>query len=162
MAGSLNKVTLIGNVGKEPEIRITQDGKEIVTFPLATTETWRDKGSGERREKTEWHRVVIFIPALVNIVKNYVNKGTRIYIEGSLQTREWNDQTGIKKYTTEVVLQNYNSSIILLGSKEHKSRIASNNNVSDVNLSGNNRTGEEFNEQIKDDNDIKIDDEIPF
>ena len=117
MVVSLNKVTLIGNVGKEPEIRLTQEGKEIVTFPLATTENWKDKNSGERREKTEWHRIVVFIPALVNIIKNYVNKGTRVYIEGSLQTREWNDQTGIKKYTTEIVLQTYNSTVILLGSK---------------------------------------------
>ena len=117
MVVSLNKVTLIGNVGKEPEVRLTQEGKEIVTFPLATTENWKDKNSGERREKTEWHRVVVFIPALVNIIKNHVNKGTRIYIEGSLQTREWNDQTGIKKYTTEIVLQTYNSTVILLGNK---------------------------------------------
>lgn len=117
MVVSLNKVTLIGNVGKEPEVRLTQEGKEIVTFPLATTENWKDKNSGERREKTEWHRIVVFIPALVNIVKNYINKGTRIYIEGSLQTREWNDQTGIKKYTTEIVLQTYNSTVILLSNK---------------------------------------------
>ena len=117
MVVSLNKVTLIGNVGKEPEIRLTQEGKEIVTFPLATTENWKDKNSGERREKTEWHRIVVFIPALVNIIKNYINKGTRVYIEGSLQTREWNDQTGIKKYTTEIVLQTYNSTVILLGNK---------------------------------------------
>ena len=117
MVVSLNKVTLIGNVGKDPEVRLTQEGKEIVTFPLATTENWKDKNSGERREKTEWHRVVVFIPALVNIIKSHVNKGSRIYIEGSLQTREWNDQTGIKKYTTEIVLQTYNSTVILLGSK---------------------------------------------
>ncbi|WPX97121.1 single-stranded DNA-binding protein [Candidatus Bandiella euplotis] len=117
MVGSLNKVTLIGNVGKDPEVRITQEGKEILTFSLATTETWKNKHTGERREKTEWHRVVVFIPALVNIVKNYAVKGTRLYVEGSLQTREWNDQSGIKKYTTEIVLQTHNSSIILLGSK---------------------------------------------
>ena len=117
MVVSLNKVTLIGNVGKEPEIRLTQEGKEIVTFPLVTTENWKDKNSGERREKTEWHRIVVFIPALVNIIKSYINKGTRVYIEGSLQTREWNDQTGIKKYTTEIVLQTYNSTVILLGNK---------------------------------------------
>ncbi|MSO14340.1 single-stranded DNA-binding protein [Rickettsiales endosymbiont of Trichoplax sp. H2] len=117
MVVSLNKVTLIGNVGKDPEVRLTQEGKEIVTFPLATTENWKDKNSGERREKTEWHRVVVFIPALVNIIKSHVNKGSRIYIEGSLQTRGWNDQTGIKKYTTEIVLQTYNSTVILLGNK---------------------------------------------
>ena len=131
MVVSLNKVTLIGNVGKEPEIRLTQEGKEIVTFPLATTENWKDKNSGERREKTEWHRIVVFIPALVNIIKNYVNKGTRIYIEGSLQTREWNDQTGIKKYTTEIVLQTYNSTVILLGNKNSNNK-SSNIHGSDV------------------------------
>ncbi|WP_272906008.1 single-stranded DNA-binding protein [Candidatus Bandiella numerosa] len=128
MVVSLNKVTLIGNVGKEPEIRLTQEGKEIVTFPLATTENWKDKNSGERREKTEWHRIVVFIPALVNIIKNYVNKGTRIYIEGSLQTREWNDQTGIKKYTTEIVLQTYNSTVILLGNKNSNNKPSSTHN----------------------------------
>ena len=117
MVVSLNKVTLIGNVGKDPEVRLTQEGKEIITFPLATTENWKDKNSGERREKTEWHRIVVFIPALVNKIKNLVNKGTKIYIEGSLQTREWNDQTGIKKYTTEIVLQTYNSTIIILTNK---------------------------------------------
>ena len=117
MVVSLNKVTLIGNIGKKPEIRLTQEGKEIITFPLATTENWKDKSTGERREKTEWHRVVVFIPALVKKVKKYVDKNTKIYVEGSLQTREWNDQTGIKKYTTEVVLQTYSSTIILLGNK---------------------------------------------
>jgi len=117
MVVSLNKVTLIGNVGKAPEFRVTQEGKEIVTFPLATTENWKDKHSGERREKTEWHRIVVFIPALVSIIKTRVSKGTRIFLEGSLQTREWNDQSGIKKFTTEVVLQTHNSTIILLGNK---------------------------------------------
>ncbi len=145
MVVSLNKVTLIGNVGKEPEIRLTQEGKEIVTFPLATTENWKDKNSGERREKTEWHRIVVFIPALVNIIKNYVNKGTRIYIEGSLQTREWNDQTGIKKYTTEIVLQTYNSTVILLGNKNSNNK-PSNIHDSDV-------------EDVIDDED---DDQVPY
>ena len=145
MVVSLNKVTLIGNVGKEPEIRLTQEGKEIVTFPLATTENWKDKNSGERREKTEWHRIVVFIPALVNIIKNYVNKGTRIYIEGSLQTREWNDQTGIKKYTTEIVLQTYNSTVILLGNKNSNNK-PSNIHESDV-------------EDVIDDED---DDQVPY
>lgn len=128
MVVSLNKVTLIGNVGKEPEIRLTQEGKEIVTFTLATTENWKDKNSGERREKTEWHRIIVFIPALVNIIKNYINKGTRVYIEGSLQTREWNDQTGIKKYTTEIVLQTYNSAVILLGNKNSNKSASTHNN----------------------------------
>ena len=114
MATSLNKVTLIGNVCKDPEIRLTQEGKEIATFPLVTTENWKDKNSGDRREKTEWHRVVVFIPVLVNIVKNHIRKSSKIYLEGSLQTREWNDHTNLKKYTTEIALQTYSSTIIVL------------------------------------------------
>lgn len=117
MAGSLNKVTLVGNVGRDPEIRTTQDGKELVNLSLATTETWKDKTSGERREKTEWHRVVVFSQPLVNLVKNYVHKGSKLYVEGSLQTRKWTDQSGVEKYTTEILLQNYNSSIILLDAR---------------------------------------------
>lgn len=117
MAGSLNKVVLIGNLGKDPEIRATNDGKEIATFSLATTETWRDRASGERKERTEWHRIVVFSDGLVNVIKNYVKKGSKLYIEGALQTRKWTDNAGIEKYSTEVVLQNYNSSLIMLDSK---------------------------------------------
>ena len=120
MATSLNKVTLIGNVCKEPEIRLTQEGKEIVTFPLATTENWKDKNSGERREKTEWHRIVVFIPILVNMTKHYISKGSKVYLEGSLQTREWNDHTNLKKYTTEIALQTYSSTIVLLDGNKIK------------------------------------------
>ena len=117
MAQSLNKVTLIGNLGKDPEIRTTSDGKDIVTFSLATSESWKDKATGEKREKTEWHRVVIFNEGLVGVVKNYVKKGTKLFIEGSLQTRKWQDASGVEKYTTEIVLQNYNSNLILLDSR---------------------------------------------
>lgn len=117
MAGSLNKVVLIGNLGKDPEIRSTNDGKEIATFSLATTESWRDRSSGEKKERTEWHRVVVFSDGLVNVIKNYVKKGSKLYIEGSLQTRKWTDSAGIEKYSTEVVLQNFNSSLIMLDNK---------------------------------------------
>lgn len=117
MAQSLNKVTLIGNLGKDPEVRTTSDGKDIVTFSLATSESWKDKATGEKREKTEWHRVVIFNEGLVGVVKNYVKKGTKLFIEGSLQTRKWQDASGVEKYTTEIVLQNYNSNLILLDSR---------------------------------------------
>jgi single-strand DNA-binding protein len=117
MASSLNKVTLIGNLGRDPEIRTTQDGREIANFSLATKESWKDKMSGERKEKTEWHRVVVFAPGLVNIVKNYVHKGSKLYIEGALQTRKWTDQSGAEKYTTEIVLQAYNSALLLLDNK---------------------------------------------
>jgi single-strand DNA-binding protein len=117
MAGSLNKVTLIGNVGKDPEIRSTSDGRDIATFSIATTESWKDKATGEKKDRTEWHRVVVFNESLANVVKNYVKKGTKLYIEGALQTRKWVDNTGMEKYSTEVVLQNFSSSLILLDSK---------------------------------------------
>lgn len=117
MAGTLNKVILVGNVGKEPEIRSTQDGKEIASFSLATSDIWRDKSTGEKRERTEWHKIVVFVPQLVNLVKNYIHKGSKVYIEGSLQTRKWMDQSNTEKYTTEVVLQAYNSTILFLDNK---------------------------------------------
>ncbi len=114
---SVNKVILVGNVGKDPEIRSTKDGKEIASFSIATTENWKDKGSGERKSKTEWHRISVFSQGLVGIIKNYVKKGTKVYIEGQLQTRKWTDSNGVDKYTTEVVLQNFNSALQLLDSK---------------------------------------------
>lgn len=117
MVGSINKVILVGNVGKDPEIRSTHDGKEIANFPLATSESWRDKQTGERKDKTEWHRIVIFNEGLVNIIKNYVHKGSKLYIEGSLHTRKWNDHSGVEKYTTEIVLQGYNCTLTILDSK---------------------------------------------
>lgn len=117
MAGSVNKVIIVGNVGKDPEIRSTQHGTDIATFSVATSDVWRDKGSGERREKTEWHRIVIFAAPLVNLVKNYVHKGSRLYIEGALQTRKWSDNTGAERSTTEIVLQAYTGTIVLLDSK---------------------------------------------
>jgi single-strand DNA-binding protein len=121
MANSLNKVTLIGNVGRDPEIRTTQDGREVANFSIATTESWKDKVSGERREKTEWHRIVIFPLPLVNVIRNYVSKGTKLYVEGALQTRKWVDQSGAEKYTTEVVLQAYNSTLVILDSRSNGS-----------------------------------------
>ena len=117
MAGSLNKVTLIGNLGRDPEIRTTNDGKEIANFSIATSETWKDKMTGEKKDKTEWHRIVCFSEGLVRVIKNYVKKGTKLYIEGQLQTRKWVDNDNQEKYTTEVVLQNFNSTLILLDSR---------------------------------------------
>ena len=125
MASSLNKVIIIGNVGKDPEIRSTHSGKEIASLVIATSESWKDRTTGERSEKTEWHRVVVFAEGIVNIVKNYVKKGTKIYLEGSLQTRKWTDSNNQEKYTTEIVLQQYNSNIILLsGNKSENSSFA--------------------------------------
>jgi single-strand DNA-binding protein len=117
MAGSLNKVTLIGNLGRDPEIRTTNDGREIANFSIATSETWKDKMTGEKRDKTEWHRIVCFNEGLARVIKNYVKKGTKLYIEGQLQTRKWVDNDNQEKYTTEVVLQNFNSTLILLDSR---------------------------------------------
>ena len=113
----LNKVTLIGNLGKDPEIRSTNKGEEIANFSLATTERWKDKNTGEKKEKTEWHKIVVF-NSLVSVVKNYVKKGTKLYIEGQLQTRKWTDKSGIDKYTTEIILQNFNSNLQILNSVE--------------------------------------------
>ena len=114
MAGYVNKVILIGNLGKDPEIRRTQDGRPIAHFNVATTDTWRDKATGERRERTEWHRVVIFNEGLCRIAEQYLKKGSKVYLEGSLQTRKWQDQSGQDKYTTEVVLQGFNSALTML------------------------------------------------
>ena len=118
MAGSVNKVILIGNLGRDPEIRHPQSGGKIATLNLATSETWRDKASGERRERTEWHRVVIFNDALAGIAEAYARKGSKVYVEGSLQTRKWQDQAGVEKFTTEVVLGRFNGTLQLLDRAE--------------------------------------------
>lgn len=114
MAGSVNKVILIGNLGADPEIRRTQDGRPIANLSVATSESWRDKNTGERREKTEWHRVVIFNEGLCKIAENYLKKGSKVYLEGQLQTRKWQDQSGQDKYSTEVVLQGFNGNLTML------------------------------------------------
>jgi single-strand DNA-binding protein len=114
MAGSVNKVILVGNLGADPEIRRTQDGRPIANLRLATSESWRDKATGERKEKTEWHRVVIFNENLCRIAEQYLKKGSKIYIEGALQTRKWQDQSGQDRYSTEVVLQNFRGELTLL------------------------------------------------
>ena len=117
MAGSLNKVTLIGNLGNDPEIRSMNNGGKVATLSIATSESWKDKNSGEKREKTEWHRVVIFGDGLVRVAENYLKKGSKVYIEGSLQTRKWQDRDGNDKYTTEVVLQGFGGTLIMLDSR---------------------------------------------
>jgi single-strand DNA-binding protein len=117
MAGSVNKVILIGNLGRDPEIRTTQDGLRICTLSVATSESWRDKASGERKERTEWHRVVIFNDKLVEIVEKYLKKGAKVYLEGALQTRKWTDNSGQERYTTEVVLQRYRGELTMLDTR---------------------------------------------
>src|SRR3954462_10475106 len=114
MAGSVNKVILVGNLGKEPEIRRTQDGRPIANLSVATSETWRDKATGKRKEKTEWHRVVIFNEGLCKVAEQYLKKGAKVYLEGALQTRKWTDQSGVEKYSTEVVLQGFQCTLTML------------------------------------------------
>ena len=114
MAGSVNKVILVGNLGRDPEVRTMQDGNPVVNLSVATSENWRDKNTGERREKTEWHRVVIFNDKLAEVVQKYLRKGSKVYLEGQLQTRKWTDQSGVEKYTTEVVLQRYRGELTML------------------------------------------------
>lgn len=116
MAGSVNKCILVGNLGRDPEIRFTQSGQKIANFSLATSETWKDKSSGERKEKTEWHRCVVFDERLADIVEKYVKKGSKVYLEGSLQTRKWTGNDGVEKYTTEVVLQRFSGVLTMLDS----------------------------------------------
>ena len=117
MAGSLNKVILIGNLGKDPEVRRMQSGDPVVSFSLATSETWRDKNSGERKEKTEWHNIVVFNDQIAKVAEQYLKKGMKVYVEGALQTRKWTDQTGNDRYTTEIVLQKFRGELQMLDSR---------------------------------------------
>lgn len=116
MAGSVNKVILVGNLGRDPEVRTTQDGQKIVQLSLATSESWNDRASGERKEKTEWHRVVIFNDRLADVAERFLRKGRKVYVEGALQTRKWTDQSGQEKYTTEVVISRFRGELTLLDS----------------------------------------------
>lgn len=117
MAGSVNKVILVGNLGRDPEVRSLSDGSPVVNLSLATSESWKDKATGERRERTEWHRVVIFNENLANVAKNYLKKGSKVFLEGQLQSRKWTDQEGKEKTTTEIVLQRYRGELVMLDSK---------------------------------------------
>jgi single-strand DNA-binding protein len=116
MAGSVNKVILVGNLGKDPEVRTTQDGTKIVNLTLATSETWNDRASGERKERTEWHRVVIFNDRVADVAERFLRKGRKVYVEGALQTRKWTDQSGQEKYTTEVVIGRFRGELVLIDS----------------------------------------------
>lgn len=147
MSGSINKVILVGNIGRTPEIRTTQEGKEIVNMSVATSEKWQDKNTKELKEKTEWHKIVIFNENLVQVAKKYLKKGSKVYIEGSLQTREWIDQQNQKKYTTEIILKGFNSKIIML-----------NNTPPDYQDSPENEKDADTTQPDKED----LNDEIPF
>jgi single-strand DNA-binding protein len=124
MAGSVNKVILVGNLGRDPEVRTMQNGGRVANLSLATSETWRDRQSGERREKTEWHRVVIFNENLVDVAEKYLRKGSKIYVEGQLQTRKWQDQSGQDRYTTEVVLQRFRGDLTMLDGRRDEGAMA--------------------------------------
>ena len=152
MAGSLNKVLLIGRLGADPEIKQMVNGKSVARLSLATSNTWKDKSTGEKKEKTEWHRVVIFNEGLVNVVQQYVKKGAQVYIEGQLTTRKWKDEkSGIDRYSTEVVLQGFNSSFKILSSKNNQIENIQDNNIEKSSLP---------NDENFPSNDL--DDEIPF
>jgi len=158
MAGSVNKVILVGNLGADPEIRRTQDGRPIANLRIATSESWRDKNSGERKEKTEWHRVVIFNEGLCKIAEQYLKKGSKVYIEGALQTRKWTDQSGQEKYSTEIVLQGFNSALTMLDGKAGGgSSSAGGGDYGDDDFGGGRSSGGSKGNFSQD-----LDDEIPF
>ena len=160
MAGSVNKVILLGNLGQDPVVRTSQDGNKIVQLSIATSERWKDRNSGEQREKTEWHRVVIFNENLSNIAEQYLKKGSTIFVEGQLQTRKWQDQNGIDKYTTEIVLGRFRGELAMIGNRNDNVGIAG----GQENISNNNNMNEplqkDINPPIGGAGDL--DDEIPF
>ena len=163
MAGSVNRVTLVGNLGRDPEVRSTQDGSKIVNLSIATSERWKDKNTGEQREKTEWHRVVIFNENLGRIAEQYLRKGSTCYIEGQLQTRKWTDQQGVEKYTTEVLLQRYRGELTLLGGRGDSSSTGDSDGYSSNQVSYDQTPqadGQSSPPPMRSSNDI--DDDIPF
>lgn len=159
MAGSINKVIIVGNIGRDPEIRATQDGREIASLTIATGESWRDKATGERKERTEWHRVVIFSEGLVSVVKKYLKKGSKVYIEGALQTRKWVDNTGSERYSTEIVLQGFGSLLVMLDSNNGGGSSPDYpDNTDHASSSPYKKPSSKNNQDLDDD----IDDDIPF
>ncbi len=160
MAGSVNKVMLLGNLGQDPVVRTSQDGNKIVQLSIATSERWKDRNSGEQREKTEWHRVVIFNENLSNIAEQYLKKGSTVFIEGQLQTRKWQDQNGIDKYTTEIVLGRFRGELAMIGSRNDSANIAdTQDHISEDSVS-NEITQKDTNPPMGGAGDL--DDEIPF
>ncbi|MGI9520621.1 MAG: single-stranded DNA-binding protein [Hyphomicrobiaceae bacterium] len=162
MAGSVNKVILVGNLGADPEIRRTQDGRPIANFNVATSETWRDKSSGERRERTEWHRVVIFSEGLCRIAEQYLRKGSKVYLEGQLQTRKWQDQQGQDRYTTEVVLQGFSATLTMLDGRTGGGAGMSSEGGSDFDGGGYDEPRRQAPSAPAGNFDKQLDDEIPF
>ncbi|MDP1975215.1 MAG: single-stranded DNA-binding protein [Alphaproteobacteria bacterium] len=155
MAGSVNKVILVGNVGRDPEIRHSQDGQKIVNFSLATSESWKDKATGERQDRTEWHRVVVFNPNLADVIERYVKKGSKLYVEGQIQSRKWTDQAGVEKLTTEIVLSRFKGELTLLDSRsdmDHGSSVSYGGGSSSAAIASKPRASQ----------DMALDDDIPF
>ena len=157
MVGSVNKVILLGNLGKDPEIRSLQSGNKMATFSMATSKRWKDKNTQEQRDKTSWHNIVVFGDGLVDIIEKYVKKGSKIYIEGELQTRKWQDQDGNDRYTTEVVLQGFNSNLTLLDSRN-----SNNENDKEKSLSTESTTNKEKSISSEHSDSTESEDDIPF
>ena len=157
MVGSVNKVILLGNLGRDPEIRSMQSGSKMASFSIATSKRWKDKDTQEQRDKTSWHNIVVFGDGLVDIVEKYVKKGSKIYVEGELQTRKWQDQSGNDRYTTEVILQGYNSNLTLLDSRKNNDIVTDDQSSSSQNLSDSNNALETKSIDSSD-----TDDDIPF
>ena len=154
MAGSINKAILLGRLGGDPEIRVSQDGNKIARLSLATTDNWKDKETNERKEKTEWHRVVIFSKGLAEIAEKYLKKGSLIYVEGQIKSRKYTDQSGMEKYTTEVILQQYNSSLTMLDNKS--------GNLSNLESPNIENSIKDENKQDNNSGNFDIEDEVPF
>ena len=152
MSGTVNKVILIGRLGSDPEIRVSQDGNKIARFSLATSETWNDKSTNERKEKTEWHRIVVFSKGLAQIIENYVKKGSQVYVEGQLRTNKYTDQAGIEKYSTEIHLTNFNSEFRMLDSRGENQQVSSPNVENSSTTKSNDNNLETFD----------IEDDVPF
>ena len=165
MAGTLNKVILIGRLGADPEIKQMVNGKSVARLSLATNQNWKDKNTGEKKEKTEWHRVVVFNEGLIGVVENYIKKGTKLYIEGALQTRKWTDDKGIEKYTTEIVIQGYGGRIDIVSAKGNNQELSQDQDVSESADVSNKETvsKENIKKNTDDKSDTSIDEEdIPF
>jgi len=160
MSGSVNKVILIGNVGQDPEIRSFQSGGKVCNLSIATSERWRDRESKEQKERTQWHRVVVFNENLINLIEQYVKKGSKLFIEGQLETRKWTDSSGVEKYATEVVLRNFKGELTFLDSRGNNSDNNFENNNNQINQEENN----DLNQVVTENNDIDsdIEDDIPF
>ena len=162
MPGSVNKVILLGNLGQDPDVRTMQNGKKVCTFSVATSDSWKDKDTGEKKEKTEWHRVVVFNEGLVGVVENYIKKGTKVYVEGSLQTRKWTDDKGTEKYTTEIIIQGYWGRIDIVSAKGSNQELSEDKDISENNDTSNKKVAPDENKDVLDDKSDLNEEDIPF